>query len=262
MDTVEWAMPGLMEALVGDDVVSFQPDDEGEEQGAEDATRYVTHWVFEKNEGFTVLYEAIKSCLIQRMGVVKVYYEVETEKAGTLRRRFAGRDRGVAGRQRRGDRRADRDGACHRRKASRFRRSRSSSVAATTSRDSASMASRRKKYGLRRIRAGWRAAASSRTKSKCSYGDLLARVGQRPNWTGWRRDDPTTARWRPAMLTTPIRGNPVDESQREITVTEAYGLLTLKARASWEYRRILKGGTYIHENEVVDDHPFAVFSRS
>lgn len=43
MDTVEWAMPGLMEALVGDDVVSFQPDDEGEEGGAEDATRYVTH---------------------------------------------------------------------------------------------------------------------------------------------------------------------------------------------------------------------------
>ena len=43
MDTVEWAMPGLMEALVGDDVVSFQPDDEGEEQGAEDATRHVTH---------------------------------------------------------------------------------------------------------------------------------------------------------------------------------------------------------------------------
>ena len=42
-DTVEWAMPGLMEALCGDDVVSFQPDDEGEEQGAEDATRYVTH---------------------------------------------------------------------------------------------------------------------------------------------------------------------------------------------------------------------------
>jgi hypothetical protein len=31
MDTVEWAMPGLMEALCGDDVVSFQPADEGEE---------------------------------------------------------------------------------------------------------------------------------------------------------------------------------------------------------------------------------------
>lgn len=34
MDTVEWAMPGLMEALTGDDIVSFEPDSEEDEQGA------------------------------------------------------------------------------------------------------------------------------------------------------------------------------------------------------------------------------------
>ena len=36
MDTVEWAMPGLMEALTGDDIVAFEPDSESDEQGAED----------------------------------------------------------------------------------------------------------------------------------------------------------------------------------------------------------------------------------
>ena len=64
MDTVEWAMPGLMEALVGDDVVSFQPDDEAREQGAEDATRYVTHWVLRRTRASTVLYGGDPSCLI------------------------------------------------------------------------------------------------------------------------------------------------------------------------------------------------------
>lgn len=28
LDTVEWAMPGLMEALTGDDIVCFEPDSE------------------------------------------------------------------------------------------------------------------------------------------------------------------------------------------------------------------------------------------
>ena len=73
LDVVEWAMPGLMEACTGEDIVAFEPDNEQDEQGAEDATRYVNHLIFEKNNGFVTLHDAIKSCLIARMGVVKVY---------------------------------------------------------------------------------------------------------------------------------------------------------------------------------------------
>lgn len=73
MDTVEWAMPGLMEALTGAGVVAFAPDGPEDEKGADDATRYVEHVIYERNNGFTVLHDAIKSCLISRMGVVKVY---------------------------------------------------------------------------------------------------------------------------------------------------------------------------------------------
>src|SRR3546814_1012917 len=62
-----------MEALTGDDIVAFEPDNEQDEQGADDATKYVSHLIFERNNGFTTLYDAIKSCLIARMGVVKVY---------------------------------------------------------------------------------------------------------------------------------------------------------------------------------------------
>src|SRR3546814_11725430 len=54
-DTVEWSMPGLMEALTGDDIVAFEPDNEQDEQGADDATKYVSHLIFERNNGFTTL---------------------------------------------------------------------------------------------------------------------------------------------------------------------------------------------------------------
>lgn len=74
MDTVEWAMPGIMEAVYGpEDIVSFKAKRPGDEKKASDATKYANYIVNEENEGFTTLHDAIKSCLIARMGVVKVY---------------------------------------------------------------------------------------------------------------------------------------------------------------------------------------------
>jgi hypothetical protein len=74
MDTVEWAMPGIMEALAGaPDIVSFKAKRPGDEKRAADATKYANYIINEENEGFITLHDAIKSCLIARMGVIKVY---------------------------------------------------------------------------------------------------------------------------------------------------------------------------------------------
>jgi hypothetical protein len=51
-----------------------------------------------------------------------------------------------------------------------------------------------------------------------------------------------------------------DKSQRKITVTEAYIRVDTDGDGIAEFRRIVKAGTYIHENEVTDDHPFALFT--
>lgn len=51
-----------------------------------------------------------------------------------------------------------------------------------------------------------------------------------------------------------------DKSQRKVSVTEAYVRVDYDGDGKAEYRRILKAGTYIHENEVTDDHPFALFT--
>ena len=73
MDTVEWAMPCLMRMFSQDDVIRFEPDHPDDDQHVEDASDYIAHIFYRKNNGFTTLHDAIKSALLFRMGVVKVY---------------------------------------------------------------------------------------------------------------------------------------------------------------------------------------------
>ena len=81
MDTVEWAMPGIMEALTGaDDVVTFRARRREDEEAAKDATAYVNHVIYEENEGFITLHDAIKQALIARMGVGKVWCDKSFEE--------------------------------------------------------------------------------------------------------------------------------------------------------------------------------------
>lgn len=74
MEVIEQMMPSLMRMFCGaDDVIRFEPEGPEDEQHASDATEYCAYLLYRKNEGFTVLHDAIKSALITRMGVVKVY---------------------------------------------------------------------------------------------------------------------------------------------------------------------------------------------
>jgi hypothetical protein len=51
-----------------------------------------------------------------------------------------------------------------------------------------------------------------------------------------------------------------DPSQQRVLVSQAYIRVDYNGDGVAEYRRVLKSGTYVHENEVVDDHPFALFT--
>src|SRR4249919_2334758 len=51
-----------------------------------------------------------------------------------------------------------------------------------------------------------------------------------------------------------------DPSQEKIIVTEAYVRVDTNKDGVAELRRVKKAGKYIHENEVTDDHPFALFT--
>ena len=81
--TLLWMMPSLMRIFTaGDKVVKFVPEGPEDEAVAEQATKYVNHVFYKQNDGFTVLYNMFLDALMQKVGVVKHFWE-EVEKVTT-----------------------------------------------------------------------------------------------------------------------------------------------------------------------------------
>jgi hypothetical protein len=75
-DTVEWILPSLMKMFTaGDDVVSFEPQGQEDEEAAKQATEYNNFIFMRENNGFRVLYCMFKDALLQKTGCCKVYPE-------------------------------------------------------------------------------------------------------------------------------------------------------------------------------------------
>lgn len=273
MDTVEWAMPGIMEALTGaDDVVSFKPRKPGDEKGATDATAYVNHIIYEENEGFITLHDAIKQCLIARMGVGKVWcdksWEEEEERyeglsevevqalqgdpdievtevipygevpaAGMVEGmppEFAQQFAVVAKRKRQ---------VMHFKvegvPPEEFRVNKD----ARTLESAEFVAHEVERTASDLISEGWPKAEVAKLPKGRAYryeGDELARHDYDGSWD--------------------YNADEGDKSQQKIVVTEAYVRVDTNGNGIAELRRVVKAGTYVHENEKTDDHPFFLFT--
>jgi len=82
-DTLMWMMPSLMRIFTsGDGVVRFVPEGPEDEEVAEQATKYVNHVFYKQNNGFMVLYNMFLDALMQKVGIVKHYWE-EIEKTSS-----------------------------------------------------------------------------------------------------------------------------------------------------------------------------------
>lgn len=80
-DTIEGLMPSLMEIFCGsDEVVAFNPVSAQDVQAAEQESDYINHVFMQRNPGFLVLYSFIKDALLQKVGVVKVWWETREEE--------------------------------------------------------------------------------------------------------------------------------------------------------------------------------------
>lgn len=81
MDTIEGLMPNLMDIFAGsDEVVRFEPVGPEDEQAAQQETDYVNHVFMQNNPGFMTLYSFIKDALLQKVGIVKVWWEEREEE--------------------------------------------------------------------------------------------------------------------------------------------------------------------------------------
>jgi len=61
------------------DAVVFEAVNQGDEQIAEQATVYVNHIFYKDNNGFEIMHDWFKDGLLQKVGVVKAYWDDKTD---------------------------------------------------------------------------------------------------------------------------------------------------------------------------------------
>lgn len=75
-DAIEWIMPQIMKSFTqNNEIVIFDPIHEGDELQAELESEYVYEVMMKENDGFIILYQFVKDALMQKNGIIKVYYE-------------------------------------------------------------------------------------------------------------------------------------------------------------------------------------------
>lgn len=78
-DQIEWLMPTLMEIFYASgDPVRFTPTKAGDEDAADQMTLVVNHVVNVQNPGFQIFEDWFKSALLSKIGIVKVWWQVDT----------------------------------------------------------------------------------------------------------------------------------------------------------------------------------------
>ena len=76
MDTIEWIMPSLIRIFTsGDDVVTFEPQGVEDEELAKQATDWCNYVFTKQNDGFLILHSWFKDALIQKIGIVKTWWD-------------------------------------------------------------------------------------------------------------------------------------------------------------------------------------------
>jgi hypothetical protein len=270
LDTVEWTMPALMRMFAGsDEVVRFEPEAPEDQQGADDATAYVGYLIHRKNNGFLLLHDAIKSALISRMGVVKCYcdyrWEVREERytgVSQIEREQLAADPEVEiiaeqpvgmaepppGIQLPPELLTLYDVTVRRkRRIAQLKAEGCPPEEIRIAKDARSI------EDVRFI-----AHVVERTVSDLkSLGYDPALVDSLSDDSGLSRDGERLARhdydgswdWK----------DPPEPSQRRVTLTEAYLRVDFDGDGIAEYRRVVKAGTVVFENDIVDDHPFTLF---
>ena len=79
-DSIEWIMPQVMKSFTqNNEVVIFDPVHDGDEKQAEMESEYVYEVLMKQNNGFIILHQFVKDALMQRNGILKVYYAKHDE---------------------------------------------------------------------------------------------------------------------------------------------------------------------------------------
>jgi hypothetical protein len=79
-DTIEWIMPSLIRIFTsGDKAVEFQPRGMEDVLAATQATEWCNYVFYSQNEGFIILHDWFKDALLQKLGIVKTWWDTSTD---------------------------------------------------------------------------------------------------------------------------------------------------------------------------------------
>jgi hypothetical protein len=79
-DSIEWIKPSLMRVFAsGDELVQFEPNGPNEVEQAKQATDYVNYVLQRQNNGWEILYTWFTDALLQKNGIIKVWWEESEE---------------------------------------------------------------------------------------------------------------------------------------------------------------------------------------
>ena len=79
-DTIESLLPNLLRVFTSSDkVVQCEPVRAEDAPLADQATAYLNHIFYKENDGFTLLYNFFKDALVEKNGILKIFYD-ETEE--------------------------------------------------------------------------------------------------------------------------------------------------------------------------------------
>lgn len=79
-EAIDGALPQLMRVFTStDDIVEFEPVTEDDIQKAKQATEYCNYVFYKDNDGLLILHNWMKDALLQKVGIVKCYWESEEE---------------------------------------------------------------------------------------------------------------------------------------------------------------------------------------
>lgn len=84
-DTIQALLPDILDIFTGgDDVVSFTPRTQEDEEQAKQETDYVQYTIFDDNDGWWILYQAILDAFQAKTGVIKVWTEEAEQPADEI----------------------------------------------------------------------------------------------------------------------------------------------------------------------------------
>jgi hypothetical protein len=74
-ETISWCLPQILKVFYAEDSVQFDPIGPGSEQAAELATQYCQYVLYKKNNGHLILHDFFMDALLQKNGILKIYFD-------------------------------------------------------------------------------------------------------------------------------------------------------------------------------------------